>query len=247
MPEYQWIEWVVLIIAAIGIGFAKTGIQGSTIPVVVLMAITFGGQPSAGMMLLLLMMGDVFAVRHYGKEVSIKDIGHLMPATLLGVIAGVVYGHVINDQQFKWTIGVIVLVCIGLLFYRERSTRPITFTNKTFVASLIGVLSGFSSMVGNAAGPIFSVYILSKRIDKRKMIATTAWFFLVTNMIKLPFHIFIWESIDVSSLRLALVLLPVIFIGTRLGILVIHHIEEKTYRSLVFFTTVVSAIYLFLS
>lgn len=101
-------------------------------------------------------------------------------------------------------------------------------------------------MVGNAAGPIFSVYILSKTIDKRKMISTTAWFFIVTNLVKLPFHIFVWQTIDFPNVVLALILLPVIFIGTRIGILVIRYIKEETYRKLIFVTTILSAIYLLL-
>lgn len=247
MFDFQWFEWLVLIITGLGIGFAKTGIQGSTIPVVVLMAITFGGQVSAGMMLLFLLVGDSFAIKHYGKEVSIKGIWHLLPSTVVGVILGVIYGNVINDNQFKMTIAVIVLICLALLIHKEVKNSTIKIPNHSFVSALVGILSGFSSMVGNAAGPIFSVYILSKSIDKRKMISTTAWFFLVTNLVKLPFHIFVWETIDVSNAILALILLPIIFIGTRVGIFVIHHIKETTYRKLIFITTIISAFYLFLS
>ena len=247
MFEFQWFEWLVLIITGLGIGFAKTGIQGSTIPVVVLMAITFGGQISAGMMLLFLLVGDAFAVKHYGKEVSIRGIWHLLPSTVVGVILGVIYGNMINDNQFKMTIGVIVLICLALLIHKEIKKSTIKIPNHSFVSAIVGVLSGFSSMVGNAAGPIFSVYILSKTIDKRKMISTTAWFFIVTNLVKLPFHIFVWQTIDFSNLVLALILLPIIFIGTRVGILVIRHIKEETYRKLIFVTTILSAIYLFIA
>src|SRR5690625_6966991 len=93
-------------------------------------------------------------------------------------------------------------------------------------------------MVGNAAGPIFSVYILSKSIDKRKMISTTAWFFLVTNLVKLLFHIFVWETIDVSNAILAIILLPIIFIGTRVGIFVILQINETTYSLFIFINSI---------
>ena len=89
MFDYSLVEWGILILAGIVIGFSKTGIQGSTIFVVVLMALTFGGIVSSGMMLLLLMVGDVFAVKHYGKEVSVKDILHLLPPAVIGVLLGV--------------------------------------------------------------------------------------------------------------------------------------------------------------
>ncbi|GEM03103.1 anion permease [Halolactibacillus miurensis] len=245
MFDYSLIEWGILLLAGIVIGFSKTGIQGSTIFVVVLMALTFGGIVSSGMMLLLLMVGDVFAVKHYGHEISIKDILHLLPPAVIGVLLGVWYGQYVNDQQFKMTMGVIVLLCIVLLVYKEIKKAPIKISNHKWLTTLVGVVSGFSSMVGNAAGPIFAIYILSKQIGKRKMISSTAWFFLLLNMFKLPFHVFVWQSIEWKHLLLALILLPVIFAGTRVGIWLVSIIKEETYRVFIFVTTVISAIYLF--
>jgi hypothetical protein len=245
MFDYSLIEWGILVLASIVIGFSKTGIQGSTIFVVVLMALTFGGIVSSGMMLLLLMVGDVFAVKHYGKEVSVKDIFHLLPPAVTGVLLGVWYGQYVNDHQFKMTMGVIVLVCVVLLVYKEIKKAPIKIANHKWLTTLVGVLSGFSSMVGNAAGPIFAIYILSKQIGKREMISSTAWFFILLNTFKLPFHVFVWQSIEWQHLLLALILLPVIFIGTRMGIWLVSVIKEETYRIFIFATTVISAIYLF--
>ena len=138
MFDYSLVEWGILILAGIVIGFSKTGIQGSTIFVVVLMALTFGGIVSSGMMLLLLMVGDVFAVKHYGKEVSVKDILHLLPPAVIGVLLGVWYGQYVNDQQFKMTMGVIVLICVVLLVYKEIQKTPIKIANHK-LAILIGV------------------------------------------------------------------------------------------------------------
>lgn len=245
MFDYSLVEWGILLLAGIVIGFSKTGIQGSTIFVVVLMALIFGGIVSSGMMLLLLMVGDVFAVKHYGKAVSVKDIFHLLPPAVIGVLLGVWYGQYVNDQQFKMTMGVIVLICVVLLVYKEIKKAPIKISNHKWLTTLVGVLSGFSSMVGNAAGPIFAIYILSKQIGKREMISSTAWFFILLNTFKLPFHVFVWQSIEWKHLLLALILLPVIFIGTRIGIWLVSVTKEETYRIFIFATTVISAIYLF--
>lgn len=246
MFDYSLLEWAILLLAGIVIGFSKTGIQGSTIIVVVLMALTFGGQVSAGMMLLLLMVGDMFAIKHYGKDVEIRDIFHLLPPAVIGVLLGVWYGQYVNDAQFKMTIGAIVLLCVILLMYKEVNKGTMKRVNNQYLTVLVGVVSGFSSMVGNAAGPIFAIYILSKHIKKREMISTTAWFFILINAFKLPFHIFVWQSIEWQHLLMAVMLLPVIFIGTRLGIWLIANIKETTYRIFIFIMTVISAIYLFI-
>ena len=50
-------------------------------------------------------------------------------------------------------------------------------------------------MIGNAAGPVMSVYLLSMRKEKMEYIGINAWNFLVVNLLKVPFQIFAWDNI----------------------------------------------------
>jgi len=52
------------------------------------------------------------------------------------------------------------------------------------------VLSGFASMIGNAAGPIFAIYLLALGFTKNNFIGANSWFFFMINLIKLPLQIF---------------------------------------------------------
>ena len=113
------IEWMMLIIAAIIIGFSKTGIQGATIPAVALVAILFGGKASAGIMLPMLMLGDLIAIFQYGKQGKFRDVLKLLPAAVMGIAIGAITGNYLDDKQFKALLGIVVLICLGLLIYRK--------------------------------------------------------------------------------------------------------------------------------
>lgn len=235
-------EIVMLIASALIVGFSKAGIQGATIPAVAMMAFIFGGKNSAGIMLPMLMVGDVVAIFKYGKKGNMRDVLKLMPPTVVGIVLGAFIGSWINDAQFKLLIGVIVIVCVLLLAVREFRKQTIALPDNSVIKSSVGIVSGFSSMIGNAAGPIFNVYILALNLKKESMIGTTAWFFFLMNILKLPFHIFLWGTIDGATLKYTFIALPFIGIGAWGGIWIVNHISENWYRRLIILMTAITAV-----
>ncbi|UJF16137.1 sulfite exporter TauE/SafE family protein [Jeotgalibaca sp. MA1X17-3] len=246
MLGLQGIEIGMLIIAAVIVGFSKAGIQGASIPAVALMAIIFGGKQSVGIMLPMLLVGDLVAIKKYGKQANTKDVLRLLPPTILGVIAGAVLGNQMNDSQFKFLMGIILMVCLILLVFRSRSKEANTLSENTSLRWFVGMISGFSSMVGNAAGPIFSVYILAQNLQKQTMIGTAAWFFFIMNMMKVPFHIFLWKTITFETVKYIVFALPFIGLGAVIGIWVVRHISEHWYRRMIILTTAIASIRLLL-
>lgn len=92
-------------------------------------------------------------------------------------------------------------------------------------------------MIGNAAGPIMAVYLLSMRLPKNNFIGTGAWFFLIVNLLKVPLHIFFWHTINWSSLTLNLAGVPFIVVGFLAGIRIVGLLSEKTFRYFVMIMT----------
>lgn len=235
------IEVVMLAASALIVGFSKAGIQGATIPAVAMMALIFGGKDSAGIILPMLIVGDLVAIFKYGKMGNIKDVLKLIPATVLGIILGAIVGTWINDAQFKFLIGIIVMLCVVLLAQRELKKTSLALPDNVLLKAFVGIVSGFSSMIGNAAGPIFSVYILALNLKKETMIGTTAWFFFLMNIIKLPFHIFLWGTIDVETVKYAGFAIPFIALGALGGIWIINHISDRWYRRIIIVMTAITA------
>ncbi|UUX34679.1 sulfite exporter TauE/SafE family protein [Fundicoccus culcitae] len=233
--------WLLALVALI-VGFSKAGIQGATMPAVAILAVMFGGKASAGIMLPMLIVGDIAAVYQYGKAANFRDVLKLMPASVIGIILGALTGNYLDDQQFKFIMGIIVLICLALLVFRQFQKQAVELPKRPWLTQLVGVTSGFSSMVGNAAGPIFNVYILAQNLNKNAMIGTTAWFFLIINLIKVPFHVFLWGTITWDTLKYTLFAIPFIGIGALIGIWLIKRINENPYKYLIIILTAISAV-----
>jgi uncharacterized membrane protein YfcA len=109
----------------------------------------------------------------------------------------------------------------------------------------LGFSGGFSSMIGNAAGPIITLYFLSMRLPKNEFIGTGAWFYLIMNVMKVPFHVFVWKTINLNTLILNILVAPVILFGAFIGIHVVKLIPEKIYRVFIIISTIFAVIFLF--
>ena len=44
-------------------------------------------------------------------------------------------------------------------------------------------------MTANAAGAVMTLYLSASGIEKRRFIGTNAWFFLIVNLVKVPFSV----------------------------------------------------------
>ncbi len=240
--ELTGIQLLLFIVAAIAIGFSKTGVTGATLPAVALIACTFGAKQSSGIMLTMLIIGDFLAVFNYGKYGKFKDVMRVLPPALAGLLLGGVVGGFLNDAQFKFLLGIIISICSVLLVCQEKSGKTIKVPDHPFYHVMVGILSGFSSMVGNAAGPIFSVYLLSLSFDKNKFMGTTSWFFLIVNLLKLPFLIFSWHTVNLGTVKYTVYMLPCILIGALLGVYFIKKINERLFKMLVIIMTTLAAV-----
>ena len=240
-PE-QWF-WVIL--CALFVGMAKTGIAGVGMLIVPILATIFGGKTSTGILLPMLCIADVFAVSYYHRHAEWKYIWKLMPSTVAGVLVGLYVGSLVNDQQFKLLMACIILVGLVIMVWRERKNTGTAIPHNWMFSSIAGLLGGFSTMIGNAAGPVMAIYFLSMMLPKNSFIGTGAWFFLIINLFKVPFHISVWKTIDLNTFVLDLAMFPAIMIGAILGFKLVKYIPEKPYRIFIIASTALAAIKLF--
>lgn len=241
--DLGWLDWLLLIVCAMLVAMAKTGVAGVYNVVVPLMALVFGGKASTGVLLPILLMGDVFAVSYYNRSAQWRHIIRLIPPALGGVLLGTWVGDYVSEETFQVLLALVVLLGIGLMVYLELRKVKTVPSHWSFSAGM-GLLAGFTTMVGNVAGPIVAVYMLSMRLPKNEFIGTTAWFFLLVNVLKLPFHLFVWDTISAASLALDALMLPGIALGAWLGIRIVKVISETFYRRFVIIATVASALLL---
>lgn len=242
--ELSSTQWLLLAGCGLIVGMSKTGVSGVYNITLPILAIIFGGKDSTGVVLPILLMADVIGVAYYNRAANWSYIWKIFPWAFAGVILGTWVGDSISDQWFNRLLAGVILLGIGIMLFMEfRKNKSVP--DHWWFAGLMGLLAGFTTMVGNAAGPIMAVYLLAMRLPKNAYIGTQAWFFLLINLSKLPFHIFVWDTISPSSLLLDVSLLPAIGIGAVLGIWIIKHISESVYRKFIIVVTILSTFLLF--
>lgn len=235
----------IVVCVALLLGMAKTGVHGAGMLSVPLLAIAFGGRASSGLMLPMLLVADVFGVWYYHRHASFKHLKILFPWAALGIIAGSVAGNFITEEVFKIIMAVTIFSSLGVMIWMEMGGRE-KIPDSIFLGIVAGFLGGFTSMIGNLAGTVMAVYFLSMRLPKNNFIGTAAWFFLVINWFKVPFHIWVWHTINKDSWLMAIALIPIILGGAYLGIVLVKKMNDRTYRWFIVGMTFVAAIVMML-
>lgn len=224
---------------------SKTGVHGAGMAAVPLMATIFGGQVSSGILLPMLCIADIFGVWYYHRHASWIHLKKLFPWAVAGTILGVIVGRLIDDNVFKWLMAIAIFGSVALMLWLERGHRKDIPDNKTF-AAIAGTVGGFTSMVGNLAGSVMAIYFLSMRLPKNSFIGTTAWFFLFINVFKVPFHVFVWNTISIQTFALNLTAIPAIALGAVAGIFIVKNLSDRTYRWFIISMTIFAAIIMIL-
>lgn len=239
-------QWIIVLFSCLCFGMSKTGINGISTVAVPLFALVFGGKESTGVVLPLLCFADLVAVLYYRRHAEWKYIIKLLPWALAGFGLALLADRLVPPRGFKMLIGSCILAGLLIMVWNDRRGKDAAIPSAWWFQAVFGVMGGFSTMIGNAAGPVMSVFLLSVRLPKHSFVGTAAWFFLIVNYLKLPLQLFVWHNITRESLLFDLPLVPFILLGAWLGIILVKNVSEKVFRILVYGLTVVSTALLFI-
>ena len=242
MPELNSIEWSLALLAAFGVGVSKSGFSGVGMFHVVVFANLFGARESTGIVLPMLIFGDVCAVVAFRQHARWDYVWRMLGPTTLGVIGGWAIMQSIENAAFKPLIGSIILLLAAMQI--ARMWRPNWFTSiphTVWFAWGLGLLAGFSTMLANAAGPIIALYLVAVSMPKLELAGTTAWLFLILNIFKVPFSVD-QGLIDLNSLSLNAMLLPVIVVGLLAGRWLFARVPQRLFDSLVLVFSALAAL-----
>lgn len=227
-----WTEWILLGVAALCVGLGKAGFSGIGLIPVAIMAELFV-EKSVGVLLPMLIIADLSVYPLFRKHGSWAPVWKLLPPALVGIMVGYFVLQEIPSEAFKPLIGVLiflmVLVQLSRKFSKENFDR---FAHSQGFGLGAGVFAGFATMVANAAGPVFQLYLLSKRMPKMELIGIGARFFLLINILKLP----LTAKLDFTtpeSLVINLKLAPLILIGVFFGKRLLGLISQRVFEWMV--------------
>lgn len=205
------------------------------------MALAFGARESTGLIVPMLIAGDIFAVIYYNRHARWYYILRFAPWMVTGILIGVLIGDDLPEAQFKIWMVVIILISVLLMYWWDLRKSKAVPGHWAF-AGFMGITAGVATMLGNLAGAFSNIYFLAMRLPKNEFIGTAAWLFFITNLIKLPFHVLVWETIDLSSLWINLKIIPFMLAGLFTGVRLVKIIRDDFYRKLILGLTAAGAV-----
>lgn len=241
--------WAALGVAAVVIGISKTALPGGSILAIALFAAVLPARTSTAATLLLLMVGDVFALLAYRRHAHWPTLLRLAPAVVAGLLFGFAFLALTGDGVVRRAIGVILLLMIAVTLWRRwrkaRAEEEAAARGGAVLAGVYGTLGGFTTMVANAGGPVMSMYFLATRTPIQVFLGTSAWFFAIINVIKVPFLAGIGLFTGPVLLTDA-ILAPLVVLGALLGLRVARRLDQRLFDRIVIVLTVLGAVYLLL-
>ncbi|MFI6093453.1 sulfite exporter TauE/SafE family protein [Streptomyces sp. NPDC051218] len=243
-------EFAALAAAAVLVGFSKTAVSGANTVSLAVFAAVLPARESTGVLLPILIAGDVLAVLTYRRHAHWPTLWRLFPAVAGGVVVGTVFLMWADDAAVRTSIGAILLLMAAVTLWRRRAPAAEDDEVKPSRGSRLkapsyGVLGGFTTMVANAGGPVMSMYLLSAGFRKLGFLGTSAWFFLIVNSSKVPFSVGL-GLIDAHSLLLDAALVLFVIPGALIGRAAVHRINQRLFEQLVIGATVLGGLQLLL-
>jgi uncharacterized membrane protein YfcA len=232
--------WAALALGAGLIGFSKTAVNGVSLVSVVLFASVLPVRTSTGTLLVLILVGDLYAVRTYRRHADWTVLRRLVVPVAGGILAGTCYLARASDATVGRTIGWVLLALLawqGLSRAMPARSGP---ARPRLQAPALGALAGFTSMVANAGGSFMSIYLLRADVGVLGFLGTGAWFFFVVNLVKLPLAVGL-GLIDAGSWVLLVALAPVVLAGGWLGRAVLPRLSLRAFEWTVVVLTAVGA------
>ncbi|WP_428911531.1 sulfite exporter TauE/SafE family protein [Niallia sp. Krafla_26] len=221
-----------IMLAGLLTSFGKTtGLNVLGIFTVTMLSLFFPAKEAVGLLLPVLLMGDLLAVIYYRRTVVWKHLFSLVPWILLGVLAGYFVLSFSDNEQLKIMLGYLI---IGLNLFQIikdyfGSKMDHSLPSSIWFIGLMGILAGFATMIGNVAGTVMAIYLLAHRLPKNEFVGTGAWFYLFVNVIKVPFYIHL-GMITANSFTINLMAIPAVALGAFVGIKVLPRIPQQMFK-----------------
>lgn len=244
--ELAWWGWVIAIIGGFWIGISKTGIAGLGVLAVAMFTLIFPARASTGIVLPILIVGDIVAVVHYRRNAVWSYLVRIIPWAVLGILLGYFALGLLDSILVGKLIGGVLLVITLLQFWRMRSANSVELAGEAlrhnlWLAILVGVLAGFFTMVANASGPIMIIYLLAMGMPKLEFMGTSAWYYFLLNSAKVPLS-YNLGLITPESLYFGLLMAPFVVIGGLVGYQILKRINQRLFEQLALALTLIAAV-----
>lgn len=225
--------YTVAAVAVLITGISKSGFGGGLgVMSVPLMSLFIAPQFAAAILMPILLVMDFIIVWQYRARWSRKVVLMLIPGALLGLTVGALTFQAMNADIIRFLVGLLAMVFVAQYVLRQRHESQAKPTPKPVIFSL-GAISGFASFVAHAGGPPVKGFLLRQRLEKSVFVGTNTMFFFSLNAIKSVAY-GATGQLTAESLKVSLILSPVLVLGIGLGLLLHRFIDQGMFTKIVY-------------
>jgi uncharacterized membrane protein YfcA len=213
--------WGMAVAAMLLIGIGKAGFGGGVAAVATpLMALTISVTDAAAILLPILLVADLFSLRHYWKVYDRKSIALMVPGAVVGIALGALFFSYFSDNErtLKLVLGIVSIIFVVYQVSRSLIIGALTKNRPPVLAGVIlGGLAGFTSTLAHAGGPPATIYLLPQQLPRHIFVGTNVLFFFILNVVKLvPYSAL--GLLRVGNISTILILAPLTFLGVQMGV-----------------------------
>ena len=232
-PEFESGFWLVAVIAVLITGIGKSGFAGGVgVLAVPLMSLYIDPRQAAAIMLPLLICMDFFSVRvWYGKQDN-RQLRLLLPAAAVGILIGYLLYDWLDANVIKTLVGLVAVVFALWGLSRVATVGDVRPGNPWW-GRFCGAMTGFTSFMAHAGGPPLSLYMLPLRLPREQYLATVVLMMTGVNLIKLVPYAALGQ-LGFGNLLTGLVLMPLAWLGVRLGVQLQSRINDIWFYRLIY-------------
>jgi len=209
-------------------GISKTGIPGlfggMAVP---LLSLVISPLQAAAVMLPILCFIDLFGLRALRGIYDRANLPIILTGLAIGVVIGTLIFGFVRQDVLRLGVGAIAIVfALNNLFgwAKKRPPTKSSWPRGVFWSSV----SGLTSFLAHAGAAPIMAYLLPLRLEKRVYVGTTIWFFFASNYAKIIPYAFLGQ-LDMTNVVTALVLLPLVPVGVKLGVLLQGKLNEAVF------------------
>ncbi len=234
---------VIICICVFFTGIAKGGLAGASSVIVPVLALTLGGKDSVGFLFPISLGASFISALRNREDVNWQALAKVLPFALAGICLGAFLGEIADEKQFFILLAIVIIIgCI--LSIMQHYNHTLFKDNHGIFVIIFGLLSGFAAMVGNVTGPLISTLFILQRFPKKQFVTTYVWFCFITDVLKIPFHVFYWHTITSQTLIRDFYYIPLMIFGVFCGNWLINKLPDNLYKTIILILSCISAIVL---
>lgn len=231
--------YLLAIPAVILLGLAKGGFAGVGAIALPLLALRISPVQAAAILLPVLVVQDAVGVWAFRKSWDRDVLTLMIPSAMVGIAAAYFLAAKVSATVVLAVLGAISIVFAGYRLWISRGGRvPVSANAPRALGVALGFASGFTSQVAHAGQPPFQMWVLPKGFSPSVLVGTTAIFFAVINLAKIPAYLALGQFTH-ENLMAAAVLAPLAIVSTLLGVWLVRRVDAERFITIIYVLMIV--------